>query len=173
MIILFFILLPCCYHHLVVTRQTEAICWLSNTLMEIKSHVSLTAVIILCVEATLILNVTWWLLFTVGAETNRQHTHKFSDIYDILWEKMDIVNEISLRNWKYQLNNICIFVCVFLFFKGPSVAQSNGSAVHSHVSYPGNLTLRGNHGARMETNIFVLKWNILMINMLLFLCLFL
>lgn len=32
---------------------------------------------------------------------------------------------------------------------GPSVAQSNGSAVHTNVSYPGNLTHRGNHDAKL------------------------
>lgn len=30
------------------------------------------------------------------------------------------------------------------FLLGPSVSQLNGSAVHSNVSYPGNLTHRGN-----------------------------
>lgn len=32
------------------------------------------------------------------------------------------------------------------------MSQLNGSAVHSHVSYPGNLTHRGNHDDGMTIN---------------------
>lgn len=38
---------------------------------------------------------------------------------------------------------VMIKLSVCLRFPGPSVPQSNGSTLHAHVSYPGNLTHRG------------------------------
>lgn len=39
---------------------------------------------------------------------------------------------------------ILIVVPIHLPHSGPIVAQSNGSAANTNVSYPGNLTHRGN-----------------------------
>lgn len=86
-------------------------------------------------------------LVIVGADLNRHHTETW------LWN--------DFARLKVPTNhNLHFFMC----FLGPSMAQSNGSAVHARVSYPGNLTHRGNHDACMDIGSTVFKWNILMIN---------